>query len=548
MHLEPLFGESQFQPERRVAGPGWTKPEAPGELLPYWRIEGWDDLGEEELFDKRAEVADVLLETGVAESVFPVPCADLALRPPDSAREPVSAADAARTPTPDLRDRQGYLDDRGVNLWSVRHLPGATGSGVRIVDIEGAWCLEHEDLLQNARGVMAGQPLDSDRRMRNHGTAVMGVLGADTNEFGTTGICPDAIISALSVFGLRGGAAAAIRIAADSLARGDIVLVELHQPGPLHKFLTRGRDQDGYVPVEFFPDTFAAIRYATARGVIVVEAAGNGGQQLDDPFYDEVPAGFPPTWTNPFNPRVRNYAGSGAVLVGAGAPPGGGAAEPASSRMVFSNWGERVDAHGWGNGVATTGGYWTGEGDLAGGPDETRWYTSRFSGTSSAAPMVAGALACVQGVLRASGHTPLTPEQARRALRETGPEQASAEGRPATERIGRRPDIRALIDWALKETPRSETTRRRRRPMRVQITIDDGGDNDGVVVSSGDSANRERNGGAPWNPQWRGPFFLMSANEAAELGVPGAVEIVESGLAGNPREAGPQDTPEPEKD
>ena len=257
--------------------------------------------------------------------------------------------------------------------------------------------------------------------MRNRGAAVMGVLGADANEFGTTGICPDAIISAVSVFGLRGGAAEAVRIAADALTRGDIILIELHQPGPRHGFVMRGDDQDGYVPVEFFPDTFAAIRYATARGVIVVEAAGNGGQQLDDSLYDEVPAGFPPTWTNPFNPKGSSYVDSGAVLVGAGAPPGGG--EPASSRMKFSNWGERLDAHGWGDRVATTGGFFTGGGDLAGGPDETRWYTSKFSGTSSAAPMVAGALACVQGVLRA------------RAIRRSDLSRRAARcGRPAPSR------------------------------------------------------------------------------------------------------------------
>jgi hypothetical protein len=103
---------------------------------------------------------------------------------------------------------------------------------------------------------------------------------------------------------------AAFRTAANRLRPGDIMLIELHRVGP------RGR----YLPMEFWPDEFAAIRYAVTRGVIVVEAGGNGGENLDDPFYNNRPAGFPASWKNPFNPANPN---SGAVMVGAGAPPPG---------------------------------------------------------------------------------------------------------------------------------------------------------------------------------------------------------------------------------
>jgi hypothetical protein len=127
--------------------------------------------------------------------------------------------------------------------------------------------------------------------------------------------------------------------------------------------------------------------------------------------------GFPANWSNPFAAQAPD---SGAILVGAGAPPGRGAQEPDASRMAFSNHSPRLDAQGWGVDVATTGGFYDGKGDLAGGP-ENRWYTKAFSGTSSATPIVAGALACVQGWLRAAGLEPLTPSEARQALRCTGP-------------------------------------------------------------------------------------------------------------------------------
>ena len=61
-------------------------------------------------------------------------------------------------------------------------------------------------------------------------------------------------------------------------------------------------------------------------------------------------------------------------------------------------------AQGWGWHVATLA-----YGDAQGGRSENSWYTLRFSGTSSASPIVAGAVACLQGFAGAAlaGLTPL---------------------------------------------------------------------------------------------------------------------------------------------
>jgi len=268
----------------------------------------------------------------------------------------------------------------------------------------------------------------------------------------------DLIVIALAAAGVAGWitageplVATACVVAADLLGAGDIMLIELHQPGPRFQFQSRP-DQAGYIAMEWWPDDLAALQYARARGIVVVEAAGNGAENLDDPLYDSPAPGFPATWRNPFNTANAN---SGAVMVGAGAPPPGTHGRdhgPDRSRLNFSNHGLRLDAQGWGREVTTTGGRSSQPGDLQGGAENV-WYTDTFSGTSSASPIVVGALAAVQGILRARGLPSMTPARAVEVLRATGSAQQDAPGRPASQRIGNRPDIEAAVAYLSPAVP-----------------------------------------------------------------------------------------------
>ena len=73
----------------------------------------------------------------------------------------------------------------------------------------------------------------------------------------------------------------------------------------------------GTIAIEWWPDDYAAIRNAVTRGILVIEAAGNGAENLDDAIYQAPAPGFPAGWTNPFR---RSNRDSGAIVVGAGAP------------------------------------------------------------------------------------------------------------------------------------------------------------------------------------------------------------------------------------
>ena len=431
--IHPLFGISEKRMKHEVSTLERVANTEMPDMSLYYRVDAPDERLE--------DLAEKLQRVDTVESVYIKPPTEPAglflrdLRPRDE--EPPLH-------TPDFVAQQLYLEAApgGIDARHAWTQPGGLGSNVRIIDIEGAWRFSHEDLGQNQGGVVGGTQ-STDLGWRDHGTAVVGEFGGDRNAFGITGICPEANVRAISIFGGT-GSAGAIRGAADMLNTGDIILIELHRPGP--RFDYQGRDdQRGYIAIEWWDDDFAAIRYAINKGIIIVEAGGNGAENLDDAIYNIRPTNFPSGWTNPFN---RSNRDSGAVVIGAGAPPPGTHGQdhgPDRSRLDFSNFGVLMDAQGWGREVTTTG-----YGDLQGGVNEDEWYTDTFAGTSSASPIVVGALGCVQGILRSRGNIPLNPARAREILRSTGSPQQDATGRPAaTQRIGNRPNLVQLISVLL---------------------------------------------------------------------------------------------------
>lgn len=445
--LTPLFGTSETQLRREAMAMAAATDGAIQDLSIYYHVDAPDN--------QLDELAHQFQQQEIIETAYVKPAAELAIAPPltrsDSPSETIRPIDdLALAATPDFTAQQGYIEAApgGIDARYAWTFPGGRGANVNIIDLEWGWRFTHEDLRQNQGGVLAGNN-SSVLRQENHGTAVIGVLGGDRNSFGITGICPDAQVSAISFTTIP--TARAIRQAADRLRPGDIMLLEIHRPGPRHNFATRD-DQQGYVAIEWWPDDYEAIRYAINRGILVVEAAGNGQENLDDAIYDRQPnfpfGPFPNWWSNPYR---RNALDSGAIVVGAGAPPPGTHGRsfaPDRSRLDFSNFGALIDAQGWGAAVLTTG-----YNDLWRDPDapdnRDRWYTDGFGGTSSASPIVVGALACVQGVLRAKGRVPLSPARSRELLRATGTPQQDVVGRPSSQRIGTRPNLRQLIDRAL---------------------------------------------------------------------------------------------------
>lgn len=448
--MEPLFGKSENRLQAEAASLAEVAEEAVPDLSKYYLIEAPDE--------RLDEIAESLQRVDGIEAAYVKPPAE-----PAHFRLNEMAPLAIEPPvaTPNFAPRQIYLGPApsGIDANYAWTLPGGRGAGVNIIDIEWGWRFTHEDLTQNQGGVVSGTNSTDD----NHGTAVLGEFSGDQNSFGITGICPDARVSAVSL--VTNTTAQAIRIAADRLNPGDIILLEVHRGGPR----ATGSGQFGYIAIEWWPDDFDAIRYAVSKGVIVVEAAGNGGQNLDDAVYNTPSTGFPSSWRNPFNTANPS---SGAVVVGAGNPPSGthnrnnhpswGEPYADRARCFFSNYGTRIDVQGWGWEVTSTG-----YGDLQGGNDKNQWYTDQFSGTSSASPIIVGTLGIIQGILRAKGRIPLSPARAIELLRATGSPQQAGLGfafipnmtgsgypqnypaRPATQRIGNRPNLKALIDRAL---------------------------------------------------------------------------------------------------
>jgi len=265
--------------------------------------------------------------------------------------------------TPDFTNQQGYRANSptGIGAHTILSTSGASGVGITVLDIEWGWDFGHEDIASLTAASLVGPPI-SNPSYNNHGVAACGIIAADADGAGVTGLSPDIALKVATDYPAAGYSVAnAITAGMPSLQAGDIILLEAQTFTPL-----------GLGPTEWNQADFDAILIATNLGIITVEAAGNGGVNLDDPALNGL-----------FNISVRD---SGAIIVGA-------SNGSSLSRAGFSSYGARVTANGWGASVTTTG-----YGGLFSAPGTSlQDYTSTFSGTSSASPIVTAAVIAVRG-------------------------------------------------------------------------------------------------------------------------------------------------------
>lgn len=323
--------------------------------------------------------------------------------------------------------QQGYLDAApdGVDARWAWTQPNGEGAGVGVVDVEQGWFLNHEDYATKSPALIFGTNRDGFGSYKgNHGTAVLGEMVADDNMLGVVGIAPTVSSVRCSSHydgAVSGNTADAIIAAVSVMPPGDMMIIEVQTTGAVFG-----------APVELFDDVFDAIRLASALGICVFEAAGNGNVNLDtvtNVAGDQV-----------LNPGSADFRDSGAIIVGAAL-----SALP-HNRASFSSFGARVNCYGWGENVATCG---YGDLDAGSGDDET--YTSVFSGTSSATPIVTGAALIIQGMLEANTGTRLSPQQMRLMI--SNPATGTPQGGGVAGNIGVMPDLRAIIEDTLDLSP-----------------------------------------------------------------------------------------------
>lgn len=344
-----------------------------------------------------------------------------------NALDAVEIAEPMALPAPDpvagnYQAQQGYLNAApgGVDAdYAWTQLAGA-GGNVWIGDIESNWNFNHSDL--NSPTLVGPVSALTAQNNIDHGTAVLGVLAARNNGVGTTGIAYNSTLFVAARTTASGyNPASAITLMTAALRAGDIMVLEMQTDGP-------AAGNADLVPIEWEKPSYDAIVLAVAAGIIVVEAAGNGSQNLDAAIFNAGHAPF----------LAAND--SGAIIVGAGAVPGG--SDTDLSRLGFTSFGSTVDLQGWGENVITTG-----YGDLFSADGMNSFYTATFNGTSSATPTVAGACAALQGHHKITNFgAVLTSFEMREILRATGSPQVAGMN-PANQNIGPRPNLRAAMQY-----------------------------------------------------------------------------------------------------
>lgn len=298
----------------------------------------------------------------------------------------------------------------GLNMshaWTL----GARGQGIQIADCEYGYIQGTEDLcnITDEPGQTV-HPNVSAYGWDDHGTAVFGEMVSLDNNYGCTGLVPDASALFFSEWTVEESyrRVTAIANAIAAVECGDVVLLEMQT-------VNFGSD---YGPAELDPAVWTVVRNGTDAGVIVVGAAGNGNQNLDSATYT----------------TYQGWGDSGAIIVGAGS------ADTSHNKLSFSTYGSRVNVQAWGDWSVFTLGY----GDYATyGGDTRQQYTAGFSGTSSASPMVTSCVAAMQSLAVANLGCRLGPRSMRQLLIDTGVPQGTGG------HIGPLPDMAAASSTLL---------------------------------------------------------------------------------------------------
>lgn len=380
---------------------------AGGDLAQYFAVRT-SELTHEQV----QRLCNELVLNGLSELVYPAPAPMNAL-----ADEGIDLREGVQ-----INDYLASSELGGFGLTAVRSVPGGTGTDIRVCDVETGVTLDHEDFpeVELVAGVInSGSP--------DHGTAVLGVIGAQDNGFGSVGMAPDATLGFASYSDPSDPREWGDIVASTIIKAGDwagpngIVLIEIHAPAPVRASRCDSQCNPGqcnYVAMEYWPAIYDSIRLITDRGVHVVEAAGNGEVDLDRLLPD------------------RRVFDSGAVIVGA-------SLSNQRSPACFSNFGKAVDVHGWGENVLTTGYGNHPIHETIDNRDPRKTYTASFSGTSSASPMVVGSMASILGMVKAQGQV-LLPSDLRDLLIRTGNQQTSAAPPNRSDEfrlIGPQPDV-----------------------------------------------------------------------------------------------------------
>jgi len=327
-------------------------------------------------------------------------------------------------PTPDFQALQRYLDepgprDKGLNIRKAWE-EGVNGRGARVHFSDAGLYPNHEDLQGNARLKVIAPTGNSDP---DHGTASTGILLARDNGFGMTGIC-----HAAELF-LYDNRATDARGHSQTLKK----LLACTRPGDIVAVNRQTANIDAMVA--FLPSLhdktwWEVTRALTERGAVVLNAACNGAFKSDHNAGTSVNYGIDlSNWR-----YFIDHGDADAILVGAchswdGKP------------HQYSNYNYRYRMlNAWGDSVATLG-----YGALQDKDGHDRDYTDDYAGTSSATPMVTGALALIQSYAMEQHHLYLNADQMHLLVMQSGYKDATL---PHADRLpmGARPNVLGALE------------------------------------------------------------------------------------------------------